>query len=97
LLEAAGTEGRPLRELVKRLPVVVFMDESLRDAADEMVRHGIGRLPVVTRAAPRRAVGMLTRSDLLRAHGQRLRELHHTEPVLQLRRAGSAQAMGPPR
>jgi CIC family chloride channel protein len=61
-----------LSALVVRPPVVVFTDNSLRDAADQMVREGVGRLPVVERAAPRTVVGMLSRSDLLTAHAGRL-------------------------
>ena len=37
-------------------------------------RNGIGRLPVVSRAAPRTLVGILTRSDLVDAHAERLDE-----------------------
>jgi hypothetical protein len=37
-----------------------------------MVAKDIGRLPVVARGAPRRVIGMLTRSDLLAAHQRRL-------------------------
>jgi hypothetical protein len=37
-----------------------------------MVRAGVGRLPVVERGAPRKVVGMLSRSDLLSAHAGRL-------------------------
>jgi H+/Cl- antiporter ClcA/CBS-domain-containing membrane protein len=62
----------PLSALVRRAPVVVFTDNSLRDAADQMVRAAVGRLPVVERAAPRTVVGMLSRSDLLGAHAGRL-------------------------
>ena len=36
-------------------------------AADLMVREDVGRLPVVTRDRARPVVGILTRSDLLRA------------------------------
>ena len=42
--------------------------------ADHMVREDIGRLPVVSREDPRKVVGMITRSDLLRAHEKRLAE-----------------------
>ncbi len=58
--------------LVRRPAVVVHPDQSLRDAGDIMVREGIGRLPVVTRAAPTRVIGIVTRGDLLRAHAPRL-------------------------
>jgi chloride channel protein, CIC family len=62
------------REVISRAPVVIYLDSSLRDAADEMVREKVGRLPVVARANPRQVVGIITRSDLLRAHERRLAE-----------------------
>ena len=37
------------------------------DAADHMVLEEVGRLPVVSRDNPRTVVGMISRSDLLRA------------------------------
>lgn len=63
-----------LAQLIKRAPAVVFLDNSLREAADHMVRENIGRLPVVSRDNPRKIVGMITRSDLLSAHERRLEE-----------------------
>jgi CBS domain-containing protein len=70
--------GKPpetrVRELVRRSPAVVFLDSTLRDAADHMVRENVGRLPVVAREDPTRVVGFITRSDLLRAHAKRLEE-----------------------
>ena len=57
---------------IERAPVVVFEDNSLRDAADQMVAEGVGRLPVVEREAPHRLVGIISRSDLLAAHEPRL-------------------------
>jgi CBS domain-containing protein len=58
--------------MIKRPPVVITDDASLRDAADRMAEEHIGRLPVVTRAQPLRVVGLVTRSDLLAAHAPRL-------------------------
>jgi CBS domain-containing protein len=63
-----------LREMVRRPPVVIPADSTLREAEDQMVRNDVGRLPVVTREAPHRVVGVITRSDLLRAHRRRLQE-----------------------
>jgi H+/Cl- antiporter ClcA/CBS domain-containing protein len=74
-------------EAIQRPPVVAYRHWALREAADEMVRQHVGRLVVVDRSDPDRAVGMLTRSDLLRAHGGRLTELHERdEPVIRARR-----------
>ena len=61
-------------DLIRRPPAVVFSDMSLREAADHMVREEVGRLPVVERGDPSRVTGILTRSDLLSAHAQRLDE-----------------------
>ncbi|HSY23818.1 MAG TPA: chloride channel protein [Polyangiaceae bacterium] len=61
-----------VRDLVKRRPAIAFGESSLREAADHMVREGVGRLPVVARSAPTRVIGIITRSDLLGAHGARL-------------------------
>jgi chloride channel protein, CIC family len=72
LIGSTEDDSTPLLALVRRVPVVVFTDNSLRDAADQMVRAGVGRLPVVERAAPRRVVGIVSRSDLLSAHADRL-------------------------
>jgi chloride channel protein, CIC family len=61
-----------IRSIIRRPPVVVYEDNSLRDAADQMVVEHVGRLPVVRRGAPRELVGIVSRSDLLAAHAPRL-------------------------
>jgi len=61
-----------VKELITRPPVVIYDTNTAREAADHMVREQVGRLPVVTRAAPRRIIGLVTRSDLLTAHARRL-------------------------
>jgi len=72
LIGSTEDESVPLSALVTRTPVVVFADNTMRDAADQMVRASVGRLPVVERHAPRRVIGMISRSDLLSAHAGRL-------------------------
>jgi CBS domain-containing protein len=81
-----------LRELPKRPPVVVYSDCTLREAADHMVNHDIGRLPVIDRATTA-VVGMITRSDLLSAHRHRLRESARIQGNLRFRRSSSAQSL----
>jgi H+/Cl- antiporter ClcA/CBS domain-containing protein len=78
LLESSEGDERRVRELVRRAPAVIFEDSSLREAADVMVLEDIGRLPVVAREAPDRITGIISRSDLLRAHRRRL--LEHQRP-----------------
>src|SRR4051794_17287876 len=74
LLDETIPDDRRLVELLDRPPTVCYADSTLRDAADHMVNHDIGRLPVVERGQPGRLVGFITRSDLLSAHRKRLRE-----------------------
>ncbi len=71
LLDASATATH-VRGVVKRRAVVVFDDSTLREAADQMARENVGRLPVVARDEPARVIGILTRSDLIAAHTRRL-------------------------
>ncbi|MHC1582651.1 MAG: CBS domain-containing protein [Candidatus Syntropharchaeia archaeon] len=50
--------------------VVVYPDESLEDALHRIVAYDIGRLPVVDRENPRKLLGIITRSDITRAHAR---------------------------
>jgi CBS domain-containing protein len=61
-------------ELVTHPPVMVNEDHSLRAAADLMAAQGVGRLMVITQSVPHKLIGMLTRGDIIAAHGKRLRE-----------------------
>src|SRR5204863_129129 len=53
------------------LTSVVYDDGPRREAAEHMVNHDVGRLPVISRPEPWKVVGMVTRSDLLAAHRRR--------------------------
>ena len=48
-------------------PIVVYPDELLSEAVERMLRHDIGRLPVVSREDPRHLVGYLGRSGVMAA------------------------------
>jgi chloride channel protein, CIC family len=61
-----------VRDLISRPAVVIFEDNTVREAADQMVQQGVGRLPVVTRDAPRTVRGVISRSDVLSVHARRL-------------------------
>jgi CIC family chloride channel protein len=54
--------------------VVTYPDETLYDVIAKLLRHDIGRLPVVKRAAPNRVIGYLGRAGILSA-----REKYHRE------------------
>jgi CIC family chloride channel protein len=53
-------------------PVTIHADEFLSDAVDRMIRHGIGRLPVVDRSPLPKLVGLLTRRSILEAKRHQL-------------------------
>jgi chloride channel protein, CIC family len=88
LLNAHAHAAAPLEKLIKRPPKFVYDDVTLRDAADHMVNHDIGRLPVVSRDDPRQILGMLTRSDVLRANRKRLHETRHVERIISWKPSG---------
>lgn len=82
LLRSDVSGDVPVKDLLRRRPSVVYDDCTLREAADHMVNHDVGRLPVVSRNEPSRLVGMITRSDVLRAHRMRLREEQPTRHIV---------------
>jgi chloride channel protein, CIC family len=84
LLDLAHPDGWMVRDVVRRAPVVVYDDSTLRDAADQMVLAHVGRLPVVRRQAPGELVGIVSRSDLLAAHAPRLEAAHQLRRVRRL-------------
>src|SRR2546423_15330839 len=57
--------------------IVAFPDETLHDAMARMLRHDIGRMPVVDRSNEKRAVGYLGRSTIFTAR----QPYHHAEEV----------------
>jgi CBS domain-containing protein len=70
LVKAVDADTRPdtaVLEVGSRTPVVTYPDELLKDAVDRMVRHDVGRLPVVERTDGTRLVGQLGRSGIAAA------------------------------
>ncbi|RYD84894.1 MAG: chloride channel protein, partial [Verrucomicrobiaceae bacterium] len=53
-------------------PVTVHPHSSLSDAADRMILHAVGRLPVVDDTQPPRLCGLLTRRGVLQARQHRI-------------------------
>ncbi len=71
ILDPKVAPGMLVLNLIKRPPVVTHQDNTLREAADHMVREGVGRLPVVERNSGK-VIGIVSCSDLLKAHKRRL-------------------------
>jgi H+/Cl- antiporter ClcA/CBS domain-containing protein len=84
ILDQAHPDTCLVAEVIRRAPVVVYEESTLRDAADQMVLAKVGRLPVVRRNAPRELVGIVSRSDLLAAHAPRLAAAHRMRTVRRL-------------
>jgi CBS domain-containing protein len=74
LLDPSKEGSTPVSALITRPPSVIYEDSTLREAADHMVHENVGRLPVVLREDPLHVVGIISRSDLLAAHGARLQQ-----------------------
>jgi len=62
-------------------PVTVFPDEPVWTAIRKMAPRDLARLPVVSRHAPNKMVGLISRSDILRAYEVGLMRKQHTELV----------------
>jgi CBS domain-containing protein len=83
---ATGT----VRDVIKRAPVVIAENRSLRQAADHMVREKVGRLIVVAADDDAHMTGILTRGDVLAAHARRLEETHDKKRNILIRPAAAA-------
>jgi CBS domain-containing protein len=97
LFDVSQPAQRRLGEVIKRPAIVAYDDSTLREAADHMVNHDVGRLPIVSREKPGELIGIITRSDLLRAHRQRLDELHQARQSIRwpaLRKNGTTDKHG---
>jgi CIC family chloride channel protein len=67
-------------EASSRKVVVTYPDEVLHDASAKMLRHNVGRLPVVDRQDNRRIVGYIGRPGVMAARLRRLDEEGVREP-----------------
>jgi CIC family chloride channel protein len=67
----AGKGAEALSAVVPGLCITAYPDEMLHKARDRMFQQEIGRLIVVDPADRRHILGILTRSDLLRAEAER--------------------------
>ncbi len=82
----SATNSQTLRELLMRNLKFVYDDCTVRQAADHMVNHNIGRLPVVLRRQPTRLIGIVTRSDILSAYRRRIKQDETQRPAIRVSR-----------
>jgi len=79
-LDADPSGASTVLDASTRDVVVTYPDEILHDASAKMLRHNIGRLPVVDRKDAGRVVGYLGRPGIMAARLRRLHEEHVREP-----------------
>jgi len=72
-------------DILEREPVTASAEESCRSAAERMAQAGVGRLVVVADDDPKRLVGIVTRSDLLKPRATRADEEERRERFFNLR------------
>lgn len=60
--------------------VVAYEDETVHEAVAKMLRHNIGRLPVVSRSQPDILTGYIGRAEVLKARLYKLHEEHVRQP-----------------
>ena len=65
--------------------IVAHPEEQLHDVVAKMLKHDIGRLPVVDAANPRKIVGYIGRADILAARMRAHEEEEHREKGLALK------------
>lgn len=73
-LEEHPDSDRTVGEIGSRHPVVTYTDETVHEAVMKMLRHDVGRLPVVLRAEPLRPIGYLGRAEVLEARLKHVQE-----------------------
>jgi CIC family chloride channel protein len=81
-------------DLIRREPIVAYPWESCRTAAERMASLEVGRLPVVSVEDPRRLVGIVSRSDLLKPRAQLWEEEERRERFIATRRQGDEEPNG---
>ena len=92
--EGKRQPGATVRDIATTSLVVAYPDEPLWTALKRMGVRDIGQLPVVSREDPKRLVGWLRRSDIVRAYNAAIArrvELQHRMDRLRLGRVASAE------
>ncbi|MBO8180391.1 MAG: chloride channel protein [Archaeoglobus sp.] len=64
-----------VRDIMTRDLIVTYPDETLEEALIKLVDKGVGRLPVVDRKDERELLGLITRSDIMKAHAREVKRI----------------------
>ncbi len=73
-------DKKKVRDVMTKTVIVTHPDETLEDALIKLVSWDVGRLPVVDRSDNRKLVGLITRSDIMKAHARVVAELASSPP-----------------
>lgn len=68
-------------DIATPIPVTAFPDEPVWSVIRKMAPRDLARLPVVSRHAPTKLVGLISRSEILRAYEVGLMRKQHTQLV----------------
>jgi H+/Cl- antiporter ClcA/CBS domain-containing protein len=96
LFDEGLDDARVVADAIRRLPLYVYTDCTVRQAVDHMVNHDIGRLPIVGRDRPGKVVGIITRSDILSVYRHELNETRREEPTINVRLPRLGRGDNPP-
>jgi CIC family chloride channel protein len=67
-------EKMAVRDVATRVPITINPNQSAKSAMDIMYENDIGRLAVVEKDSPSRIVGIVTRTDVIRAYERELKK-----------------------
>jgi chloride channel protein, CIC family len=73
-LDKDPSGGMTVQEAGSQNVVVTYPDEGLQEASEKMLRHNIGRLPVVDRNDEKNVVGYLGRPGIMAARLHRFND-----------------------
>lgn len=82
LFGVEASPDTPIANLVRRPPVVIAEEATVREALEVMLRAGVGRLPLAAHGENKHIAGIVTRSDLLRYYGRHLHESRRMKRTL---------------
>ena len=88
---AEATTDMTVADVMETEPLIGFPQESCRSAAEKMAQAGVGRIPVVDAENPKRLVGIVTRSDLLKPRARFIEEEQRRERFFRPGRAAAQQ------
>ena len=82
--ERSSSASASIAEIATTEPIIAHPNEPLSRVVQRMAQSGYTRLPVVTRASPRKLVGLITLAHTLKARQRHAEEEGRRERVLRL-------------